>query len=467
MFRQTGLAVLLAVATWGGAASGQVSLSVDCAKRYQTIVGLGTCGMHWTGGDLYLNKDLQRMYVEDLGASIIRFGVPPAVLPQEVADPKDIHFKDFVVNTPQARNGLEFTAAVFAMNPKEMTVIASVWSPPGWMKTTGKTSGGGQLRKDRVEHYAQYLAEWVLFMREVEKTPVQAVSIQNELVFREPYDSCQYDVPTYRDTVLATCDAFQSRRLTTRIFGPEHMTWDASRNLQYANAVLADPRGKACFTAVATHGYDDGIKPSGSAQDSAALWKLVQPLGLQWWMSETSGEQPGFVGDGVDKKGRPQPGAFNLANRIHNALVYGNASAWVYWCFSGHSKKANDGAAVEALMNGTEPTKKYFVSKQYYRFIRPGAVRVAAGPDGENNLQISAYQHEKNRTLTIVLLNHDATEARISLDVKAGPNIRSFAAYRTSETENCLRLDNAPQTGGKVTLTLPGRCVTTLYGVAP
>jgi len=333
------------------------------------------------------------------------------------------------------------------------------------MKTNGKTGGGGQLKKDHVEHYAKYLAEWALYMQNVEKTPLNYLSIQNELVFKEPYDSCVYTPELYRDTVLATCDALTAAKVNTRFFGPEHMTWDTNGVLKFVTPILQDPRGKARFAAVASHGYVDGVKPSGSAEESASLWKGVQPLGTQWWMSETSGEQPGFIGEGQDKKGNPKPGAWALASRIHNALVYGNASAWVYWCFSGHSKNVTDAAAGEALMNGLEPSKKYFVSKQYYRFIRPGAVRVEAGPDGENNLQVSAFLHEKNHTLTIVLLNHDTKEAKLTLDVKGAPAVHAYDVYRTSQTEDCAKLP-ALTVSGKLAVTLPPQSIVTLYGQA-
>ena len=447
-----------------GIASAQ-NLVVDCSQKHQPITGFGTCGMHWTGGDLYTNKDLQARYVDDLGATILRFGIQPTSLPKEVASPQEISYTNFVIN-PRKDAAVDAAAAIYAMNPQEIKVIASIWSPPGWMKNSGKTAGGGQLRKDRVEHYAKYLAEWALYMQNVRKTPIYAVSIQNEPLFKEFYDSCVYTPELYRDTALATCDAFAAAKLNTRLFGTEHMTWDANGILKFVTPILQDPRGKERFVAVASHGYVDGVKASGSSQETAALWKGVQPLGVQWWMSETSGQQPGMVGDGVDKKGNPKPGALSLASSIHNALVYGNASAWVYWCYSGHSKKPDDGAALEALMNGDQPYKKYFVSKQYYRFIRPGAVRVEASPDGEKNLQVSAFLHEKNHTLTVVLLNHDAQEARIELELKGAPAIPAYQVYRTSQQEDCLKLPDAKPAASRLSLTLPPQSVVTLYGQA-
>ena len=194
------------------------------------------------------------------------------------------------------------------------------------------------------------------------------------------------------------------------------------------------------------------------------LWRALEPMGVQWWMSETSGTAPTFFGEGRDRNGNPNPGAFNLANQIHNALVYGNASAWVYWCFGGHFKSASESSAKEALVNGDKPTKKYYASKQFYKFIRPGAIRVDAGPDGKNGLQISAFLHEKNKTLTIVLLNYDTKEVAISIGLKSAPAVVGFQTYRTTESEDFKKLDDSAAVGGKVKLVLAAQSITTLYG---
>ena len=42
------------------------------------------------------------------------------------------------------------------------------------------------------------------------------------------------------------------------------------------------------------------------------------------------------------------------------------------------------------LMNGAVKGKKYYVSKQFYRYIRPGAVRVGATSTNAN-VFVSAY----------------------------------------------------------------------------
>ena len=74
-------------------------------------------------------------------------------------------------------------------------------------------------------------------------------------------------------------------------------------------------------------------------------------------------------------KGEDRPGAFDLAQAIFAALYYGKVSAWLWWQGS-----ENSGMTEFSLMQGTRVGKRYYASKQFYRYVRPGArmVRTAS-----------------------------------------------------------------------------------------
>ena len=100
------------------------------------------------------------------------------------------------------------------------------------------------------------------------------------------------------------------------------------------------------------------------------------------WMTETSGYQDAWNGS---------PGAFALGLDILSALNNGNVAGWVWWQGS-ENPGSTAGVGEFALMNGLVKGKKYYVSKQFYRYIRPGAVRVGA-TSTNNNVFVSAYEH--------------------------------------------------------------------------
>lgn len=477
-------AVVLAAALMAGAAVAG-DITIDCAKQHQTITGFGTA-VYLYGSvplELYPNEAFRKMYVQDLGASMVRAALPERVLPAEVADWKDISHKNFIIEgdgRPQRllRANLEAVAAFCKLNP-EIKFTPTVWSPPGWMKTNNKASGGGSLRKDRYQHYAKYLAEWCLFMKDRYGVPIYAIGVQNEPYFVEPYDSCVYrDGAEYAAMVKAVGKMFADMKIDTKIFGPEDMTKFPDRVLKtYIKPVMADPEAAKYYDIFATHGYSDGIESSGGIRDNNALWKAIQPYGKPLWMTETGAGWTAW--EGVEKthttgkkKGQKYqvPGALDgIGYEMHASLAYGNISAWLLWQAAG-APSAGAHHLIDTRPAGQDkmdpvPTKKYYVAKHYYRFIRPGAVRVEAGPDGPEDVYVTAYTHAKNGTLTVELLNLGKEDRAVTLNIKGGPKVESLETYRTTGADgmDCKALDATAVKDGSATLTLPARSITTLY----
>jgi hypothetical protein len=86
---------------------------------------------------------------------------------------------------------------------------------------------------------------------------------------------------------------------------------------------------------------------------------------------------------------------------IYSALDYGRVSAWAWWQGSDLGQVPNE----YALMQGTESlSKRYYVSKQFCRFIRPGATMVDV-TTSDPNLFVVAFQHSTMGSPTLVLIN--------------------------------------------------------------
>jgi glucosylceramidase len=63
------------------------------------------------------------------------------------------------------------------INPR-LSVMASPWSPPAWMKTTHSMIGG-QLRHDRFDHFSRYIMLFLQAYKD-EGIPIRAITPQNE-----------------------------------------------------------------------------------------------------------------------------------------------------------------------------------------------------------------------------------------------------------------------------------------------
>ncbi|WP_147794501.1 discoidin domain-containing protein [Cellulomonas sp. Y8] len=77
----------------------------------------------------------------------------------------------------------------------DLTVIASPWSPPAWLKTSGSLEGGRLLDDDRA--YATYAAYLVRALQEwaAAGVPVDALTVQNEPQARHPDGYPGTDLP--------------------------------------------------------------------------------------------------------------------------------------------------------------------------------------------------------------------------------------------------------------------------------
>ena len=164
-------------------------------------------------------------------------------------------------------------------------------------------------------------------------------------------------------------------------------------------------------------------------------------------MTETSGYTDAW--EVTDSK----PGALNLALDLHAALYYGNISAWVWW--QGSQATPDE----FSLMSGTTTGKKYSVSKHYYRYIRPGSVRIKS-TSGDPDFFSTAWENQLKGTATIVIINAGKADKAVSI---SGDGLTAtFKMYRTnSTTENCTFIkDVSPGTVSR--FTVPAKSIVTL-----
>jgi O-glycosyl hydrolase len=342
--------------------------------------------------------------------------------------------------------------------------------------------------------FARCTAAYLRGFQQIHKVRFYAISLQNELNFEEFYNSCTYPLSA---GYLAALKALRTELdrypdlAEIRIMGPEDLLggdayglWQYGggsttihKNLQYLQNLGADPEASAALDFFCIHGYaSDGVSAASATPGLWHWWangwsaspapgipsnvKGFTGYGRKSWMTETSGETPVWL---APASGFPGAGAWSLALRIHQALTTGQQSAWVYW-------QLTDGNATSAstLTSASEGANapKYAAAKHYFRYIRPGAVRVEATVSGATNLLAAAFVHDTHRTITVVMLNTspDSQNATVQLPSEPGPfvGIRAFI----SSDSGYWQPVPAPITSSSVAVTLPGYGVLTLYAVA-
>ncbi|MGE5557269.1 MAG: hypothetical protein ACM3WV_01515 [Bacillota bacterium] len=409
----------------------------------------------------------------------------------------------------------------------DFKLIGSIWSPAPWLKvSSGNTCGayawplpkggepypfiwagnftGGKLDTsntplpvfyDGVEdtsaltQFARCTAAYIKGFQDTYGVQFHSISIQNELNFETFYNSCTYRLSSeYIAALKAVRAEFDKYAdlMNIKIMGPEDLLggdgwgmWEYGgpihKNLQYLQNIDLDPEARAALEFFCIHGYaSDGVSSAGASPTQwlwwANGWTSAPAGGLpsnvkgftyynkKSWMTETSGENTAWLSP---SSGFPSNGAYSIAIKIHQAFVSGKQSAWVYW------QMADDGDVKgETLTDDTlrQNSPKYVAFKHFSRYIRPGAVLLPAASE-YSDIMVSAYRHDADRTLTIVLINTSGTQdLQVTVSVPDNPaGISSFAS-RTSKSGSYWQTGTVTVAGGRAVVTVPKYGVVTLYG---
>lgn len=172
--------------TCGMPLSGISTVIIDPQIRNDGFIGFGVA---ITGSSCYnLSKMnpvdrhalLERLYSpEGLGFGIGRLTIGSSDYSAELytyCDDKDVTLSSFSIEKDREYI-IPVIKEIIDINP-EIKLFASPWSPPAWMKTGGSI-GGGFMREEYIDVYAEYFVKYVKAYAE-EGIKIYAVTPQNE-----------------------------------------------------------------------------------------------------------------------------------------------------------------------------------------------------------------------------------------------------------------------------------------------
>src|SRR2546425_6636142 len=150
-----------------------------------------------------------------------------------------------------------------AINP-QLKIMASPWSPPGWMKTTGSLIQG-TLRPEAYGPLAQYFKRYIE-ASSAEGVPVYAITVQNEPHYEPPtYPGMRLDPPARAQFIGQYLGPlFAQRGIGTIILDWDH-NWD---EYQSPLQVLADSAAPRYIAGVAWHCYGGGVSAPTLGRDA-------------------------------------------------------------------------------------------------------------------------------------------------------------------------------------------------------
>ncbi|AEV83505.1 glucan endo-1,6-beta-glucosidase [Actinoplanes sp. SE50] len=329
----------------------------------------------------------------------------------------DFGLRHFSVEHDRAQI-LPLLRAARRLNPR-LTVLATPWSPPAWMKTGGSLIGG-RLRDDpRIyDAYARYLVRFVQAYAAA-GVPVDYLTVQNEPQNRLPGGYPGTDMPVRQEAAVIERLGPLLRQVSprTRILGYDH-NWQThpgdvgstppgeDPETDYPYRLLDSPAGK-WLAGTAYHCY------SGDPGAQTALHEAHPDKGI--WFTECSGSHGAGDTDEQIFRGTLTWHARTLAIGVPRNWAKSVVN-WNIALDSGGGPHLGGCGTCTGLLtllpDGTvRRDAEFFTIGHLSKFVRPGAVRIAStsfGTTGWNGqIMDVAFRNPDGSTALVVHNEND------------------------------------------------------------
>ena len=322
-------------------------------------------------------------------------------------------------------------------------IMATVWSPPAWMKTNNSIAYGGYLRTHMYQAFADYLTAYVLQYKARFGVNIYGVSIANEPNKIVNYGSSQWTAQSIHDFILNNLGpTFQKNNVTAKIMVPESPGW----NMSLASPTFDDPNAAAFVGVAVAHDYDMSYDPSEVA--------VAKMLRVPVWQTEVSDLAPSdpSITNGL-----------KWAINIHNHMTQAETNAWLYWAGILDARDSQTGQALILFDNSSGTfavPKRFYALGHFSKFIRPGYVRLYCTSSPMPGVYTSAYKDPVAGKFVVVAINRNtATEV---FNMQLNVSLQKMVKYTTTSSANMAMATVAYSLpSGSVQVSVPPQSITT------
>lgn len=285
-----------------------------------------------------------------------------------------------------------------------LCLYASPWSPPAFMKSSNSMLHGGKLNMVYAQSWANY---YVKFIKAYEKEgiPIWGISIQNEPMATQRWESCIYSAEDERDFLKKYLGPTMHKQgLGTK----KIIVWDHNRDLMThrANVIFQDKEASKYAWGLGFHWYENWSGGEPMFENVEAVNRSFPDKNLLF----TEGCVERFSPDGLQR--------WSNGERYGNAMIqdFNNGSVgWTDWniLLDEHGGPNHAQNFCFAPVHGDTRTDQLIFTPSYYyighfsKFVRPGAHRIGAS-SSRSNLMTTAFKNKDGRIVTIVMNKSDA-----------------------------------------------------------
>ncbi|MGH9685727.1 MAG: hypothetical protein ACRD5K_01365 [Candidatus Acidiferrales bacterium] len=314
----------------------------------------------------------------------------------------------------------------------------------------------GRLLPGGAAKYAEWAMTGLLSLAK------EGIVVQYWDIGPEPDGMGNLSVNELRQLILATGAAFRRAGVSTQIATPR--TYTVADAPEYAMPLLQDPSTRQYIHQMDFHEYDydasQGQHPD--IRDRHIVRDLARQYHLTVAMRETSSDvkrnRTTFWNGTYDQ-------AMAWVNDVMTDLVDANASAWDL--ISADYIRNNPRYGVDSYVvldfrnctyTGFEIPPHYWTLRQIVRFVRPGAVRVAASSSARQVRVAAFIDPSRHETILVTINNSPNYEVKVEI---SGTPRGSTTVTLTTVTQHGVQVPLTMARNSPPMATLPPRSVTT------
>lgn len=393
----------------------QVCVFVDPSRTYQTHLGIGGALTDASAETFAkLPKDKQQEFLDayfdprkGIGYSFARTNIHSCDFSSgsyTYVSEGDKELRSFSVAHDRAFR-IPFIKRAMAAASGRLTLFASPWSPPAFMKDNNDMLHGGKLKPEFYQSWADYYAKFVKAYQ-AEGIPVWGITVQNEPMATQKWESCIFTAEDERDFLKNYLGPTMRRE---GLGDKKILAWDHNRDLIYqrASTILEDPEAAKYVWGIGYHWYE----PWSGGDPMYDNVRLVHETFPDKHLIFTEGCNDAFDMQRINDWKLGEHYGHSMINDFNNGTA-----AWTDWnvlldetggpnhvgnfCFAPLHADTKTGRLIY--------TNSFYYIGHFSKFIRPGAKRIASSPS-RSALLSTAFVNADGK-VSVVVMNRGEKE---------------------------------------------------------
>jgi len=390
----------------------EVAVFVNPNKTFQKYLGIGgaitdaSSEVFATLNDEQQNRLLQSLYGKDgIGYNIIRTSIHSSDFglgSHTYIDEGDADLKTFSIKKDKKKR-IPFIKRAIELIKEDIVFYASPWSPPAFMKSNNNMLQGGKLLPEYRQAWANY---YVKFIKAYEKEgiPLWGLTIQNEPMAVQRWESCIYTADEERDFLKN----YLGPTLQKEGLGDKKIVvWDHNRDLisERANTIFEDAEASKYAWGIGFHWYETWTGGLPKYDNLKNINESFPSKNILF----TEGCVEGFDSEKLQFWPNAERYGNSMINDFNNGVV-----GWTDWnillderggpnhvenfCFAPIHANTKTGELTY--------TPTYYYIGHFSKFIKPGAHRVST-TTSRSAIESTSFKNKNGKIITVVMNKTD------------------------------------------------------------